>query len=175
MDYFNIIKTTIKTNWFTIAICVGIFITVGIVFAIKIINPKYIDKSYANNREFEHPGQEDPNDPTDPNDPKNTNATLSFFYADWCPLSTAAKQVFLDLKTELTNKSYQGVSIIFREIDCESNSNSNLCDTEKYNITAYPTIKLDYNNRVYEYIDYQLFNKENLKRFLTEIFKNPNI
>ena len=42
-----------------------------------------------------------------------------------------------------------GKKVIFRKIDCDDESFTEVVD--KFNITDYPTIKLEFENKIYEY------------------------
>ena len=102
-------------------ICVGILIIVLVVLVIVYVN--------KNNEGF--------NDGDKP--------TLYFFYVDWCPHCTDAKEsVFGDSvwnsNKSLTNKN--NVNLV--KVNCES-SDKNKALAKKYNVSAYPTIILEAN------------------------------
>lgn len=157
-DLFNNLLTNIK-NAFTnhklaIGICLVIFIIIGIVYYYKIVYPKYVNKSYVDNREFIQ------------KDAKSNEATLYFFYTEWCPLSKKAEPEWNAFK-ENTGGSYDGVKVTFIDVDCDKNAE----EADKFNINGYPTIKLVYNDKIYEYDAKP--DRNTLGKFLTDIFSNP--
>lgn len=139
----------------TIAGSFLLFLIIGIVFYFKRIKPKS-NKVYADNREF-----------VDPNKESDTNtATLYLFHTDWCPLCKKAMPEWNAFKKE-TNGVFDGVTVNFQEVNCDRESDI----ADRFNIDGYPTIKLQYQNKIYEYDakpDRVILNK-----FLTEIFNNP--
>ena len=159
-DYF---KQNLIKNRLLIAICLVIFITIGVVFYYKYIKPK-LNKSYVDNNEFIFKNDKENNAKDNSNE--ENNAELFFFYTDWCPLCKKAMPEWQAFKKS-TNGSYDGVNIIFREIDCDKESDT----ADRFKISGYPTIKLIYNNKIYEYDAKP--DKEILNTFLTDIFKNP--
>lgn len=92
------------------------------------INPTYVE-----NKELIH---ED-----------NNEAELFYFYTNWCPYCKKAKPEWEKIKSEYENKTINGTTIYFREIDCEKDEET----PEKYNVEAYPTIKLVANGKIIEY------------------------
>lgn len=156
-DLLNKFNTSIisgfSNNKLTICICFVVFIVIGIVYYYKIVYPKYINKKYVDNREFI------------PKD-KNNEATLYFFYTDWCPLSKKAEPEWKAFKED-TNGLYDNISLTFIEVDCDKNPEI----ADKFNINGYPTIKLVYNDRIYEY-DAKT-ERATLAKFLSDIFTNP--
>ena len=70
-----------------------------------------------------------------------------YFYTNWCPYCKKAKPEWEKLKSEYENKSINGTTIYFREIDCEKDEKT----PEQYKVEAYPTIKLVTNGKVIEY------------------------
>jgi len=157
-NLFNNLLTNIKTAFtdhkLAIGICIVIFIVIGIVYYYKIVYPKYINKDYVDNREFI------------PKDSKSNEATLYFFYTEWCPLSKKAEPEWKAFKEE-AGESYDGVRITFIDVDCDKNPEL----ADKFNINGYPTIKLVYNDKIYEYDAKP--DRATLAKFLTDIFSNP--
>jgi len=97
----------------------------------------------------------------------NNTAELLFFYADWCPHCKAAKPIWSDLKSEYENKTINGHTIIFTEIDCSSETAEVDKMMNKYNIEGYPTIKLLKDGQVIEYDAKP--SKETLTQFLNTV------
>ena len=146
MVFLQTIFDTLKTHKILIATVLTIFIVVSIVYYYKVIIPK-LNPKYVDNREFIHKEPEG-------------NATLFFFYTDWCPLSKKAKPEFEAFK-ENTEGAVEGVTLIFKEINCDEDT----ATADKYNIKGYPTIKLVKGDQI---IDYDAKPTEkNLKEFLT--------
>tara|TARA_B100001093_G_scaffold510755_1_gene577225 strand:+ start:1707 stop:2168 length:462 start_codon:yes stop_codon:yes gene_type:complete len=133
MEILTKIKNIILENKKLIFALLIIFIVTGAVYYKKYVIPKF-EKKYVDNREFL------------PKDNEQQNATLYFFYTDWCPLSKQARPEFEGFKED-TMGVVNGISIIFREINCDEDKAS----ADKFNINGYPTIKLVYDNKIYEY------------------------
>jgi len=150
------IKKIFLNNRLTISGSLLLFIIIGIVFYYKHIKSKS-NKVYADNREFIDKNKE--------SDGNNT-ATLYFFHTDWCPLCKKAEPEWKAFK-EQTNGVFDGVTVNFQEVNCDKETDI----ADRFNIDGYPTIKLQYQNKTYEYDakpDRVILNK-----FLTEIFNNP--
>jgi len=75
-------------------------------------------------------------------------AKFMFFYTTWCPWSKKAQAPWSSLKEMLKNtpKTYGGKSIVFEEINAESDQGK----TALYKVEAYPTFKLETSTKVYE-------------------------
>jgi len=82
---------------------------------------------------------------------QSSNAELLFFYADWCPHCKAAKPIWNDLKAEYANKTINGYTVTFTEIDCSNETAEVEQMMNKYNVEGYPTIKLIKDGQVIEY------------------------
>ncbi len=153
-NFFTGIKSAFSNNKLAIGICLVVFIVIGIVYYYKIVYPKYINKAYVDNREFIA------------KDSKSNEATLYFFYTDWCPLSKKAEPEWKGFKED-TGGSYDGVTLTFIEVDCDKDPEV----ADKFNINGYPTIKLVYNDKIYEYDAKP--DRAILAKFLSDIFTNP--
>lgn len=173
-NVFDNFKTSFYENKLQIAIICVIFITLIAVYYKKIVMPQ-IFRKFVENREFVLPQS----DNTETNASTNilggtlgTNAqgsesaTLYYFYTDWCPMCKKAAPELKALKSE-TNGVVNGINIIFRDIDCDADS----ATADKFSITGYPTIKLVYRDKTYEYDAKP--DRVVLTKFLTEIFNNP--
>jgi thiol-disulfide isomerase/thioredoxin len=165
---FNSMTNIIVEKRVLIAVCLVIFFVIGIVFYYKYIKPK-LNNTYADNREFITKNKSSSNDPSSSkssSDLEDNIAILYFFYTDWCPLSKKALPEWNAFKED-TNGSFDGVSVSFQEVDCDKETDI----ADNFNIVGYPTIKLEYKNKTYEYDakpDRKILNK-----FLTDIFNNP--
>lgn len=156
------IKSAFSNNKLAIGICFVVFIIIGIVYYYKIVYPKYINKDYVDNREFISKDSKS----NEARDSKSNEATLYFFYTDWCPLSKKAEPEWKGFKED-TGGSYDGVSLTFIEVDCDKDPEV----ADKFNINGYPTIKLVYNDKIYEYDAKP--DRSILAKFLSDIFTNP--
>jgi protein disulfide-isomerase A1 len=114
-----------------------------------IVQPK-LNKKYIDNKEF-----------VSKEDTVTKNATLYFFYTNWCPHCKNARPEWDKLKTE-TGGVVNGVNIVFLEIDCENKT----ALADQFKVEGYPSIKLVYNNKIYDYDAKP--SKENLIQFLNE-------
>ena len=91
------------------------------------------------------------NEGVNKNENKYKNAELLFFFTNWCPHCKTAKPVWNSLKTEYENKTINGYTIIFTEIDCTEESAEVEAMMNKYSVEGYPTIKLLKDGQVIEY------------------------
>lgn len=121
-------------NYKLIIILVILFLGIAIYYYIKIVKPK-LNKNYVPNKEF-----------TEKQPAKKPTATLYYFYTNWCPLCKKAKTEWNALQNEI-GESIKNVNLVFREIDCDADT----ATADRFNITGYPTFKLVYNNKTYEY------------------------
>jgi len=156
----NTIANIYKNHYLTISICIVIFLVIGLVYYYKIFYPAYMNKSYVNNREFIAKNNEKADPP---------QAILYFFYTEWCPLCLNMHNEWNAFKENFINL-YNDAIFTFIKVDCDKNADL----ATEYNITGYPTIKLVYNDTVYEYIDTIKFDQVRLNQFIMNILKNPN-
>jgi thiol-disulfide isomerase/thioredoxin len=147
-------KSILEKYKILIVILIVMFIVIGIIFYKKYIFPK-INKTYADNNEFVSTNKKDDN-----------TTTLYFFYTNWCPKCKLAQSEWNAFKND-TQGVFNGVNITFIEVDCDVDTA--IADTFK--IVGYPTIKLVYKDKIYEY-DAKT-DRELLAIFLGDIFKNP--
>lgn len=98
---------------------------------------------------------------------QNNQAELLFFYADWCPHCKAAKPIWNDLKSEYENKTINGYTVVFTEIDCSEETAEVEKLMNQYNVEGYPTIKLVKDGQVIEYDAKP--SKETLTKFLNTV------
>jgi len=98
---------------------------------------------------------------------RNSQAELILFTVDWCPHCKKAQPVWNDLKSEYENKTINGYTILFTEINCTNESPDVEKMVNKYKIEGYPTIKLLKDGNVIEYDAKP--NKETLVQFLNTV------
>tara|TARA_B110000285_G_scaffold19935_2_gene19370 strand:+ start:1176 stop:1685 length:510 start_codon:yes stop_codon:yes gene_type:complete len=98
---------------------------------------------------------------------ENKNAELLFFYADWCPHCKSAKPIWAELQAEYKNKTINGYTIIFSEINCSEENAEVEKMMNKYSIEGYPTIKLLKDGQIIEYDAKP--DKDSLDQFLNTV------
>jgi thiol-disulfide isomerase/thioredoxin len=124
----------INTTTFVMFAIIIIFISVAIYLGNSKFKPKFNDNLENENDSNNH-----------------SQAELMMFSVDWCPHCKKAKPIWEELKQEYENKSVNGYTIIFTDIDCTNESPEIEQKIIKYKIEAYPTIKLLKNGQVIEY------------------------
>lgn len=101
-------------------------------------------------------------------DPKNNSqAELILFTVDWCPHCKKAQPIWNELKSEYENKTINGYTILFTEVNCTNESPEIEKMINKYKIEGYPTIKLLKDGNVIEYDAKP--NKTTLVQFLNTV------
>jgi len=98
---------------------------------------------------------------------KTAQAELLLFYADWCPHCKTAKPIWDDLKSEYQNKTINGYTVLFTEINCSEETAEVEKMMNQYNVEGYPTIKLLKDGQVIEYDAKP--SKETLTQFLNTV------
>lgn len=116
---------------------ISIFLALAIYYYKRIVQPK-LNKKYVSNSEFISEDQIENNIPK--------SATLYYFYTNWCPHCKVANPQWKSLQTE-TQGVVKGVNIIFKDIDCDQDTET----ADNFKVTGYPTIKLVYQNKIYDY------------------------
>lgn len=137
----DLIKNFIKTHYKIIVIIV--ILSILIILTYLIYNnhlSKYVKKNYASNTEFI-------NAPNVGN--IQSSADFYYFYTNWCPHSKSATPIINELKKQIedNNNMFNNTYINFIEVDCEKDKKL----ADKFSVEGYPTIKLLYNSKVYEY------------------------
>jgi len=82
------------------------------------------------------------------NDLLANQATLMFFYTQWCPYSDEAMPKIKSLAEIVKGYTYGGKNVNVSFINCENDTDT----CRKYGVTAYPTYKLITSSKVYEYL-----------------------
>ena len=111
-------------------------LVVGIIVAVKLIKPM-LNKRYVSNNEFKKKSSND----------NNNIVEIIFFYTAWCPYCKKARPEWDKFKSQWENKSIKGYSIVFTEIDCDTNEKV----ANDYKVDGYPTIKLLKDNKIVDY------------------------
>ena len=65
------------------------------------------------------------------------DATVYFFFADWCPHCTKAKPQWATFKSAYDGKEVNGSTIKCNEVDCTDGSSPLI---QKYGVNGYPTL-----------------------------------
>jgi hypothetical protein len=103
--------------------------------------------------------------PVTPNGIDTGQAKFMFFYTPWCPHCKTAQPVWASLKETLKNtpSTFGGHSIIFEEINCDSDKGKSAL----YKIEGYPTFKLETDSKLYDFKGRP--SVAGLETFLTQI------
>ena len=126
-----------KKSILILLLVICIFVALAIYYYKRIVQPK-LNTKYIDNKEFIPANSDDEN--------VQESATLYFFFTTWCPHCKVAKPEWQSLQTT-TQGEVKGINIIFKEIDCDKDAGT----ADKFSVTGYPTIKLVYNNKIYDY------------------------
>ena len=78
-------------------------------------------------------------------------AEIILFYVDWCPHCKTAKPAWEEIKAQYENKTINGYTVIFTEINCTEETAEVEEMMNKYSIEGFPTIKLLKDGQVIEY------------------------
>jgi len=142
---FIFINDLIRRQYVIYLFVVILFIILSYLYFKYKIQPK-LNNKYIANKEFTD----------DQNSSNNDPANLYLFYTNWCPHCKNAwdptdkiKRPWNQLKDELKKMKNRvnGKEIIVVEVDCEEDKNL----AEEYKVEGYPTIKLQSDNKIYNY------------------------
>lgn len=87
-----------------------------------------------------------------PNNSGSNEAVIYFFFADWCPHCTKAKPQWIAFSNAHDGKQVNGVKLRCTMIDCSDPDAPDVAETiDKYGVNSYPTIKLEYGDKVYDF------------------------
>jgi len=135
-----------------IIIFVACIFLIAAIFIIKKHIPSTKKNAFVPNNEFKQSAGID-------------SVDLYLFYTTWCPHCKTTKPIWEKFKQEYTNKTVNGITINFFEIDCDKDT----ATSEKYKITGYPTIKMIKGSSV---IDFEASpSVANLNEFLQATLK----
>jgi thiol-disulfide isomerase/thioredoxin len=79
--------------------------------------------------------------------PDEEMVTLYFFGVEWCPHCKHAKPEWDAFVEENKSKTFNGKKVNFVSVDCDKDSSL----ADKYDVSGYPTIKLDKGSDVIEF------------------------
>ena len=143
------------SNVIKVVVALVIFIGVGIWSYHYYVAPK-LDPTYVPNKEYLPENQAATS--------ADTPAYLYFFYTTWCPHCKSARKPWDEIKEYISESGGQvnGITVNPIEVDCDKDS----AKADEYNVTGYPTIKLDYGNSQFDYDASPAFDQ--LKQFLID-------
>jgi thiol-disulfide isomerase/thioredoxin len=81
----------------------------------------------------------------------DADAEILFFSANWCPHCKAAKPHWDQIKDRYSDKTINGYTLVFTEIDCSSETDDVKKITGEYGIEGYPTIKMVKDGQVIDF------------------------
>ena len=149
----------LNTSTLFIIIACVLFILVGIAYYYFYIIPS-TNAMYRANKELIDGGATA--------DSKSvTEVEILFFYADWCPHSKQAKPIWEEFKKSNENKTINGYTVVFTEIECSKENAQVEKMMDKYNVDGFPTIKLLKNGQIIEYDAKP--SKDTLTQFLNTV------
>jgi thiol-disulfide isomerase/thioredoxin len=103
-----------------------------------------------------------------PNDDGSNEATVYFFFADWCPHCTKAKPEWTVFANEKDGKIVNGTKLRCIMVDCSDPDVPDVAaKIDQYEIKSYPTIKLVFKDNTYDF-DASV-TKEHLDQFVETI------
>ena len=156
--YKQIINTILADKMFLLMFVIVFILFLGLVYYTynKIIKPA-LNMDHILNKEYRNESN------------KNTNSDdvlVILFKTEWCPYCKRAMPEWNKFKTYINNlNNTNDNKVTLSIIDCDKEPEI----AEKYNIDAYPSIKLIYKGEVYDYDAKP--DKDNLVKFL-ESFTN---
>tara|TARA_X000000950_G_C13542619_1_gene508211 strand:+ start:181 stop:657 length:477 start_codon:yes stop_codon:yes gene_type:complete len=101
------------------------------------------------------------------NNRRISEATIMFFYADWCPHCKKAKPEWERFSSEYDNKEVGFYKIKCEMVDCTSGDNYKI---QEYSIDGYPTVFLLKDNKRVDY-DARI-TEPNLAQFVKDTMTN---
>ena len=82
----------------------------------------------------------------------NTEATILFFHADWCPHCKKAQPEWNTFKSQYDGTTVNGYVIKCVDINCTNEKDSSVtASINEYKIESYPTVKMLKDNQVIEF------------------------
>ena len=97
---------------------------------------------------------------------KNEDVIIVFFKTEWCPYCKNSLQEWLQFEEYVNNiNNENNIKVFLTIVDCDENTRL----ADKYEIEAYPTIKMFYKGEIYDYDAKP--NKNNLIQFLETSIK----
>ena len=150
-DIFNIIITD-KSMIILVIVLIIFFLSISIFIFYK-YNKDLFGIDHVLNKEFinKNKNKKDSSD----------DVVIMFFYTDWCPYCKSSLPEWNKFEEYIKNlRNSIDYNITLTKINGDKDEKT----VEKYNIEGYPTIKLLYKGKVYDYDARP--NKDNLVKFL---------
>lgn len=144
--FYNLIKTNIK--YIGILGVIIVFIFVGLYVYNNYVK-KLFDPGYVPNKEFTSHRVNSNGENIDSSAQKN--ATVYYFYADWCPHCVKAKDEVAGIKSNYHEQIINNYRISFEEVNCSNPDTETEEKIKKYNVEGFPTIVLETSNGVIHY------------------------
>lgn len=146
MDIKEKVSSTLGSKkFYLILFFTLLFIAIGL-YVYKNHIKKKINNEFVENKEFVDKDSPNAEDGSSENR-ADKHAELYFFYTVWCPHCKVDKPVWDKFKKSISPDGIKGVKIHCIDVDCEKDPGV----AEKYEVEAYPTIKLVYDGKVIEY------------------------
>lgn len=134
--------SSISTKTIVIILVIILFLGIGIYYYNMHVKSKK-NTSYSANNEHTFAGKDGKTN--------GGQAEIMLFYADWCPHCKTAKPIWEEMKAEYENKTINGYTVLFTDVNCTTETP----DVEKlmttYKIEGFPTIKLLKDGQVIEF------------------------
>ena len=150
--------SSISTKTIVIILVIILFLGIGIYYYNMLVKSKK-NTSYSANNEHTFGGKDGKNG--------GGQAEIMLFYADWCPHCKTAKPIWEEMKAEYENKTINGYTVLFTDVNCTTETP----DVEKlmttYKIEGFPTIKLLKDGQVIEFDAKP--SKSTLEQFLNTV------
>lgn len=136
---YNLIKSNIK--YIGIIGVIIVFIFVGL-YAYNNYVKTLFEPGYLPNKEFTS---------YKVNSKDRKEATVYYFYADWCPHCVKAKDEVASIKSNYHEQIINNYRISFEEVNCTDPTATEEKLIKKYNVEGFPTIVLETSNGVIHY------------------------
>ena len=132
------IKSKISMNAISIIIFVVIIIALSIYYYYQYVAPK-VRGGYVANKQPNIHGSGD------------KQSEFMFFYADWCPHCKTAKPEWEKVKEEYQGKTINGYIVVFKDINCSTETPETRELMTQYKVQGYPTLKLIKDGQVIDF------------------------
>jgi thiol-disulfide isomerase/thioredoxin len=155
-NYMTTLKnytSSISIKTIVIILVIILFLGIGIYYYNFHVKSKN-NTSYSANNEYNTGG-------------KGGQAEIMLFYADWCPHCKTAKPIWEEVKAEFDNKTINGYTILFTDVNCTNETPEVEKLMSTYKIEGFPTIKLLKDGQVIEFDAKP--SKSTLEQFLNTV------
>ncbi len=97
--------------------------------------------------------------------PESKTSEVLFFSADWCPHCKRAKPIMEEVKSSFNNRTINGFTVTFIDVDCSEETTESRDKMEKYNVERFPTIIMKINDKSIEFEERP--DKDKIEAFIT--------